>query len=682
MQREHPDHRRVASPDRAGTAGPGGDRPGAHAHPGLPRTDLVRAGRRRRRNPTAPHGRTHPATGRDRGRLGGARGITPELLDAVARTTDRPHLYLVGRTPLPETDDELPPQAEFIAAGRREHPDASVRELKTAYERAQARLEVRRTVHRLAELCGPDRVHHRVCDVLDADRTRAVLDEVMDRHGRIDLLINTVLDLRSRALHAKTLVDFRAVRATKASGYRNLKRALAGRPPRTWCNFSTLATLAPAPGDVDYCAVNEYLAYASTWADRHAPEGHRELAILWSGWREVGVASSAAMQETLRRNRMDAYISSRQGAAQFLDAVTRPGSGAAVFYIREEERVLLGQRGISTDTTSGRLPLPVPDAPPPTPPDPSLATPLLDGVLLRGRRWAVFTKTWEPHTLAEQDGRWMRHHRVNGEYVLPGTFALEAAAGAAGHLCPDLVVTGFRDLVCRTSVTVRSAGPPRTITVQAQLTDRSPDRAVVAVRITTNRVGRNGKILRFNDLLCETTVVLADRHPALPAPTDQMTHRPEPDFTMPVYSADLPITLSGPFAGTGGYARGPDGTSATFRLDHEAWNPALAGMTVPAILLDAMVHLLLLPPPGDRPPLVGPMAGIEAVDLGGPGNDCQLSAAHPTIRLHCRFADGALTASTTDGHVLARITGVSAHATDHSGRLIRPHADIPQPALP
>ncbi|WP_431885732.1 SDR family oxidoreductase [Micromonospora wenchangensis] len=614
--------------------------------------------------------------------FGGARGITPELLDAVARTTDRPHLYVIGRTPLPDTDDELPSQAAFIAAGRRDNPDASLRDLRTAYERAQARLEVRRTVHRLTELCGPDRVHHRVGDVLDADRTTAVLDEIMDRHGRIDLLVNTVLDLRSRALHAKTLTDFRAVRATKATGYRNLKRALAGRPPRIWCNFSTLATLAPAPGDVDYCAVNEYLAYASAWADRTAPDGHRELAILWSGWREVGVASSTAMQETLRRNRMDAYISSRQGAAQFLHAVTRPGNGAAVFFIRDEERVLLGQRGINTDTTGGPLPLPVPDAPPPTPPDPTLATPLLDGVLLRGHRWAVFTKTWEPHTLAEQDGRWMRHHRVNGEYVLPGTFALEAAAGAAVHLCPDLTVTGFRDLACHTSVTVRSAGPPRTITVEARLTDRSPDRAVVAVRITTNRIGRNGKVLRFNDLLCETTVVLADRHPALPAPTDQTAHRPEPDFTMPVYSADLPITLSGPFAGTGEYARGPHGTSATFRLDHQAWSPALAGMTVPAILLDAMVHLLLLPPHGDRPPLVGPMAGIETVDLGGPGNDCQLSAAHPTIRLHCRFADGTLTASTPDGHVLARVTGVSAHATDHSGRLIRPHADTPQPALP
>ncbi|KXK59671.1 hypothetical protein AWW66_22995 [Micromonospora rosaria] len=613
--------------------------------------------------------------------FGGARGITPELLDALARTSDRPYLYVVGRTPLPATDDALPPQAEFIAAERRRRPDASVRELRSAYEKAQAGLEVRRTVQRLARLCGPDRVHHRVCDVLDADRTAAVLGEILDRHGRIDLLVNTVLDLRSRALHAKTLTDFRAVRATKATGYRNLRRALAGRPPRLWCTFSTLATLAPAPGDIDYCAVNEYLAYASAWAQRHAPAGHREVAILWSGWREVGVASSVTMRETLKRNRMDAYISTAQGCAQFLSVVTRPPASGVAFFIREEERVLLGHRGIRTEDDGGHLPMPVPDAPPPSVPDPSLTSPLLDGVLMAGRTWAVFTKTWEPRTLAERDGRWMRHHRVNGEYVLPGTFALEAAASAAGRLCPDLVVTGFRDLVCRASVTVREAGPPRTIAVEARVTGRERHRAEVSVRITTHRIGRTGKVLRFNDLLCETRVLLADRFPALATPADGWAHEPEPDFAMPVYSADLPITLSGPFAGTSDYARGPDGTSARFSLDHAAWAPALAGMTVPAILLDAMVHLLLLPPRGDRPPLVGPMAGIDVVDLAVAGNDCQLSAAHPTIRLHCAFGTGALTALTGDGRVLARITGVSAHATDHSGRLVRPHAGEPQPAL-
>ncbi|MFE4449269.1 SDR family oxidoreductase [Streptomyces sp. NPDC056796] len=613
--------------------------------------------------------------------FGGARGITPELLHAVARTSDRPHVYVIGRTALPESGEELPPQAEFIAAERRRRPGASVGELRAAYEKAQARLEVRRTVRRLADLCGQDRVHHRVCDVLDAERTTAVLDEVLGRHGKIDLLINTVLDLRSRALHAKTLTDFRAVRATKATGYRNLKRALAGRPPRIWCNFSTLATLAPAPGDIDYCAVNEYLAYASARAQRHAPDGHAEVAVLWSGWREVGVASSLTMRETLKRNGMDAYISTAQGQAQFLSAVTRPPAGGVAFFIREEERVLLGRRGISTYGASGELPVPAPDAPPPAAPDPALTTPLLDGVLYRGTDWAVFTKTWDPGTLAEQDGRWMRHHRVNGEYTLPGTFTLEAAAGAAATLCPGLVVTGFRGLVCRASIKIRLAGPPRTVAVEARVTSRKHGRAEVAVRMTAHRIGKNGKVLRFNDLLCETNVVLADRYPELPGPPDCSAYEPQPDFAMPVYSPDPPISLTGPFAGTGDYARGPGGNSGRFRLDHEAWAPALAGTTVPTILLDAMVHLLLLPPRGDSPPAVGPMAGLDEVDLSGPGNDCRLSAENPEIRLHCDFATGALTATTGGGRVLARITGVSAHALDHSGELVRPHPRVPQPPL-
>lgn len=611
--------------------------------------------------------------------FGGARGITPELLHEVAHGTDRPYVYVIGRTPLPDTDDSLPSQAEFMAAERRRRPDASVRELRVAYEKAEARLEVRRTVRRLAELCGPDRVHHRVCDVLDARRTTAVLGEILDRHGRIDLLINTVLDLRSRALHAKTLTDFRAVRATKATGYRNLKRALAGRAPRIWCNFSTLATLAPAPGDIDYCAVNEYLAYASARAQRHGPAGRHEIAVLWSGWREVGVASSVTMRETLKRNKMDAYISTAQGRAQFLSAVTRPPAGGVAFFIREEERVLLARRGISTHGSRAEPRSEAPDAPDPAPPDPELTTPLLDGVLYRGDDWAVFTKTWDPGTLAERDGRWMRHHQVNGEYTLAGTFTLEAAAAAAATLCPGLRVTGFRGLVCRSSITVRLAGPMRTVAVEARVVRRAGDRAEVAVRITAHRIGKNGKVLRFNDLLCETRVLLADRFPALAGPPDFSGHEPEPDFAMPVYSPDPPISLTGPFAGTGDYARGPDGNSARFRLDHTAWAPVLAGMTVPAILLDAMVHLLLLPPRGDLPPLVGPMAGLDEVDLGGPGDDCRLSALHPVIRLHCDFATGELTALTGDGQVLARISGVSAHALDHSGELVRPRGDAPRP---
>ncbi|MFI1585861.1 SDR family oxidoreductase [Embleya sp. NPDC020630] len=613
--------------------------------------------------------------------FGGARGITPEIMHALAHAVDRPHVYVVGRTPPPEPGETLPAQAEFISAERRRRPGATVGELRAEYERARARLEVGHTMRRLADLCGTDRVHHRVCDVLDAERTTAVLGEVLDRHGHIDLLVNTVLELRSRALHAKTLADFRAVRATKATGYRNLKRALAGHPPGTWVNFSTLAALAPAPGDVDYCTANEYLAYASARARRHAPPDRHEFAILWSGWLEAGVASSITMRETLKRNRMDAYIDNALGCAQFLAAVARPPTGGVTFFVREDERTLLHTRGIAAHGSPDDLPMPTPDVPPPAVPDPALRTPLLDGVLYRGTDWIVLTKSWDPRTLAEGDGRWMRHHRVNGEYTLPGTFTLEAAAGAAALLCPELVVTGFRDLVCRTSITVGPTGPARTVAVEARVTKRHRDHTEVAVRMTTHRIGRNGRVLRFNDLLCETRVRLARRYPVLAPPPDCSAHRAEPDFVVPVYTPDPPISLTGPFAGTRDHARGPDGNSAAFRFDHTIWAPALGEMVVPAILLDAMVHLLLLPPPGELPPRVGPMAGLGEVDLSGPGNDCRLGAEHPTIRLHCDFATGILTAATADGRTLARIASAGAHDPDRPGALVRPLADARRSTL-
>jgi NAD(P)-dependent dehydrogenase (short-subunit alcohol dehydrogenase family)/3-oxoacyl-(acyl-carrier-protein) synthase len=593
--------------------------------------------------------------------FGGARGITPELLHAIARSAVRPTLYLVGRTPLPDRPlTELPAQAEFIAAEHREHPDLSLGELKARYERLQRSREVHRTVERLERLCGTGNVHHRVCDILDEQGTAGFLGEILERHGHIDLLINAVLDLRPRALDAKTLDDFRQVRATKAVGYRNLKRALTASPPRVWVNFSTLATVAPAPGDTDYASANEYLQYC-TWASPG------EISILWSGWKEVGVASSAAMEETLKRNDMDAYITPAQGCAQFLSVLARPPASGLAFFVREPERAMLARRGIVTDGKP--VPVPVPDAPPPAPADPALRSPLIDGVLMQGRDWTVLTKTWKQDSLTSRDGQWLLHHQVNGAAVLPGTFALEAAAVAAARLRPGLAVTGFRDLMCHASVTVSSVGQPRTMTVEARVNGEDEDGAVAAVRIFTDRVSRNGKVLRFNDLCYEVSVVLGRRYPRLGPPPEFGPHEPHPAFAMPIYSRsdDSPIFLSGPFAGTSEYGRGPDGTSARFTLDHAAWAPALSDMTVPSLLLDALAHLLLLPAQeGMAMPAIGPMAGIAMADLGAGGNDCSLNAAHPRILLHRDLTTETLTAVGGDGQVLARVSGVTAHYSSAS----------------
>ncbi|MFE2288680.1 SDR family oxidoreductase [Streptomyces sp. NPDC059443] len=603
--------------------------------------------------------------------FGGARGITSEILAALARSITRPTVYLVGRTSPPDRQPPLlPPQAEFMSAERRAHPDLSVAQLKARYDQHRRTAEAAGTIARLKQLCGEDRVHYRACDILDRERTTAVLDEIHDRHGRIDLLINGVLDLRSRALPAKPLADFQKVRATKAAGYRNLKHALAGRAPRIWCNFSSMASVTVVPGDADYTAASEYLNHATAWA-HHLPGGHGEFAILWAGWRSVGVVATLDSADTLVQHGVDAFVTNEQGCAQFLSALTRPPRDPVLLFVRDDEQAMFTRLNIS-----GQPKPHLPPAPPSAAPAGPATGPLLDGTLMRGRHWGVFTKTWEPRSLPEGDGRWLRHHLVGGVAEVAGTFVLEAAAEAAAQLRPDLAVVGFRDLVCNASITVR-ADRPRTIKTEAHILKQDQHTATVAVRITTNRVSATGKVLRFDDLCHRAQVLLSTRHPDLAAPPDPGPQSPYEADTLPIYRPNKIIHLSGPFAATIQHTSGPQGTTAIFDLHPETCAEPLTRLRVPALLLDAMGHLLALPRARDTGPLLGPLAGITTVDLATAGNDLDLTAVHKTIHLSHDLATGTLTAHTGDGTVLARTTGLTCHPT---ATLDSQHNLIPLPA--
>jgi NADP-dependent 3-hydroxy acid dehydrogenase YdfG len=106
---------------------------------------------------------------------------------------------------------------------------------------SQARL-ARANLSDLASRNG-GRTQYLVVDVRDAAGVQKAIDSVFAAEGRVDLVVNTAGINRSRSLRDKSLADFRAVRDLKVEGYQNLKRAFAGRPPRVWCNFSSLDRL-------------------------------------------------------------------------------------------------------------------------------------------------------------------------------------------------------------------------------------------------------------------------------------------------------------------------------------------------------------------------------------------------------------------------------------------------------
>ncbi|WP_194923420.1 SDR family oxidoreductase [Catenulispora pinisilvae] len=573
--------------------------------------------------------------------VGGGRGITAELLRALAEQA-RPHICVLGRTRIEGAPaGPAPDRTAFLRERRAQDPRIPLRELvdeHTSWSRAD---EVRRNIARLEQVCGHDKVHYLPCDILDEQALTAAIDRILSWHRRIDLLINSVVEVRSRATAAKPLEDFRIVRDTKVRGYHHLVKALTGRMPRIWCNFSTIGVLFGTPGDCDYVSASEYLNHAT---GTFATDGHREFTVLWPLWTDTGVASAPEVIEGFRDRGLTALLSTETGTAQFLDALAHPATQTVLAYIRDQE-----------SDTLGRLEQLKPAAP--REHTQTLAEPLLDDTVLAGQQWSLFTRTFPRPDGSDQ---WIGHHLVSGTPVVPGTAVLEMAAEAAAHTIPELKVVGFRDFTCAATLTLNPSHAARTVKVEATILERGPDSARVRVEVRTHRRNATGRVLHHDDPCHSVDVLLSDEYPALARPyTDDTASHP---VRVPVYTSNPIVHLSGPFAAAHNPRRTTDGFAAEFFFGAQQLGGGFTKFRIPAMMLEASIHLLTLPPAeaGDTG-VLAVLQGITEIDLATPGNDTELiSHLGGTIRLRCvsRHSGAQSFAIAPDGTVLSRIGGI------------------------
>ena len=161
---------------------------------------------------------------------GGASGLTAHLVEILAAGS-RPHgIWLLGSSPEPTGSAEpLPAKPELIRRLMAEHPGEKLAEVTRRYERMARDAERRRTIATLSRLTGPAGVHYLQCDVLDESAVRTAVGSVLERAGRIDVVVHGAGLTRSASLARKQPADFREVRDVKVRGYLNLRKALAGR---------------------------------------------------------------------------------------------------------------------------------------------------------------------------------------------------------------------------------------------------------------------------------------------------------------------------------------------------------------------------------------------------------------------------------------------------------------------
>ncbi len=369
---------------------------------------------------------------------GGTGGITAPILTDLAQHTQG-HFYLLARSKLPEKENpELalltndPEQLKFAILQRlskngQKATPAIINQEIAALERAAATLKTMETIQQFG-----GRAVYLPCDVSDAKAVKDVVDQILQKEERVDVLIHAAGVEKSRKLESKSEEEFRQIINVKATGFFNLVKALedAYKLPKAIVNFSSVAGRFGNSGQTDYSAANDLLCRLTSAFRQQYPE-MQVVTIDWGAWAEVGMASRGHIPELMKRAGIE-MIHPQQAAAcvrQELEAGSRG------------EVVLAGSLGLLETQTDPNGGLDIEKA--------NLA--LTSGQPIHVMLSRVSGVSLQDGILLESEldpsqEAFLKDHSLNGIPLLPGVMGIEGFAVAAQHIASSIgsAKAGFR----------------------------------------------------------------------------------------------------------------------------------------------------------------------------------------------------------------------------------------------
>jgi acyl transferase domain-containing protein/NAD(P)H-dependent flavin oxidoreductase YrpB (nitropropane dioxygenase family)/acyl carrier protein len=262
--------------------------------------------------------------------VGGAKGITARFAATLAAAT-RCRVELLGRTPVPASDDEYPQakdakelRAALIASGLK-----SPAEIERTVRRIEGEREVRQTLRKLEALGSS--VRYQSVDMLDAEAVHRAVKEIHAEHGRLDGIVYAAGVIEDKLVAEKTPESFTRVYGTKVDGARTLLEATADLPdePKFVVLFGSIAATLGNRGQSDYAAANDALESLG----RRWPAG-RAVTVHWGPWAPTGdhdgMVTPALMRDYARRG--IALIDPEEGTLGLLRELAwgRPDTAAVV----------------------------------------------------------------------------------------------------------------------------------------------------------------------------------------------------------------------------------------------------------------------------------------------------------------------------------------------------------------
>ncbi len=235
---------------------------------------------------------------------GAAGGITSAIVTDLA-IASKGVFYLLDLVDVPDRNDAdillyrndveaLKRKLIDEARERGERPTPVVIEKQiAAIERNEAAL---RAIESVEQAGGT--AHYFSVNLMDGDAVEAVVDSIRQAQGRIDVLLHAGGLLIDRTLPNKEPNQFNLVFDVKADGFFSLIKAAAGMPIGATVSFSSVAGRFGNNGQSDYSSANDLLCKISSSMREWRPET-RGIAIDWTAWGEIGMASRGSVPQIM-----------------------------------------------------------------------------------------------------------------------------------------------------------------------------------------------------------------------------------------------------------------------------------------------------------------------------------------------------------------------------------------------
>ena len=266
---------------------------------------------------------------------GGAGAITVAIVRDLAAASRGTFYLLDARQMPPESERPLLEKViqdregakrdvfERIKAEKGRATPAQVEEKLFDLERQAGILEALRSVE---EAGG--RAFYRQVDVLDGNAVKAVVENIRQQSGKLDVVLHAAGLERSRSLDRKPVEEFDLVFRVKADGLFNLMAATRDLDVKAMVVFSSVAGRFGNAGQADYSAGNDFMCKTVSWWAASRPNA-LGIALDWTAWGGIGMATRGSIPEIMKRAGID-MLDPAEGLPVIRNALLAGYSGEAV----------------------------------------------------------------------------------------------------------------------------------------------------------------------------------------------------------------------------------------------------------------------------------------------------------------------------------------------------------------